>query len=121
MEVIIQYGYIVMFSASFPIAPLIALVMGMVELRVDAYKLTDIVRRPLPSGAQGIGNWLQIIRFLGFVGIFTNATIIVFTSTMLNVDNLETKWFIWVLICNVLYILKEAIAYFIPDVPRSHK
>jgi len=71
-----------MFSASFPLAPLIALIAGIIELRVDGYKLTDIVRRPLPSGSSGIGNWLQILRFLSFVGIFTNATIIVFTSTM---------------------------------------
>ena len=121
MEVVIQYGYIVMFSASFPLAPLIALIAGIIELRVDGYKLTDIVRRPLPSGSSGIGNWLQILRFLSFVGIFTNATIIVFTSTMVQVDELETKWFLWLIIINVLYVIKESLAYFIPDAPASHK
>ena len=121
MEIVIQYGYIVMFSASFPLAPLLCLLMGIIEVRVDAYKLTDLTRRPIPNQAHGIGNWMQILRFLSFAGIFTNATIIVFTSTMVKIDELEHKWFIWLIIVNALLILKVVIRYFVPEVPALHK
>jgi len=110
-----------MFSASFPLAPFIALVIGIVEVRVDGYKLTDISRRPIPFGSSGIGNWLEILRFLGTIGVLSNATIIVFTSTMLKIDELEHKWFIWLIIVNGLFIIKMVIKYLIPEVPALHK
>jgi len=110
-----------MFSASFPLAPFIALVMGIIEVRVDGYKLTDIARRPVPFGSSGIGNWLQILRFLSAVGILTNATIIVFTSTMVKIDELEHAWFIWLIIVAGLLILKVCIRYMIPEVTVLQK
>lgn len=121
MEMVIQYGYIVMWSASFPLAPIIAFLLNVIEIRVDGYKLTNIVRRPFPAGAKSIGLWLPIMRFLSFAGIFTNASIIVITSDMVQTPDEQTRWFVWVITVNGLYILKEWIAHVIPEVPSLYK
>ncbi len=49
---VIQYGFIVLFAAAFPLAPLLAAVNNMVEIRTDAIKLLRATVRPPYRGAQ---------------------------------------------------------------------
>ena len=46
----IQFGYVTLFVASFPLAPLFAFANNLIEIRVDAYKLC--VRRYDPRRRQ---------------------------------------------------------------------
>ena len=36
---VIQYGFITLFVAAFPLAPLFALINNIIEIRLDAYKM----------------------------------------------------------------------------------
>jgi hypothetical protein len=42
MELVIQYGYIVLFSAAFTLTPFLAFFLNLLEVRVDAYKLVNL-------------------------------------------------------------------------------
>ena len=42
----IQYGFVTLFVAAFPLAPLLALLNNVFEIRLDAYKYTTQMRRP---------------------------------------------------------------------------
>ncbi|VDM72779.1 unnamed protein product [Strongylus vulgaris] len=53
-EKIILFGTTMMFAALFPLAPLIALIIGLIDLRVDALRLLWLNRRPVPVLTQGI-------------------------------------------------------------------
>ncbi len=44
---VIQYGFVTLFVAAFPLAPLLALLNNVFEIRLDAYKYTTLMRRPL--------------------------------------------------------------------------
>lgn len=44
---VIQYGFVTLFVAAFPLAPLLALINNVFEVRLDAYKYTTQMRRPL--------------------------------------------------------------------------
>ncbi len=44
-----------LFAASFPLAPLIALLINMVDLKIDAKRLLWMYRRPVGRIAQDIG------------------------------------------------------------------
>lgn len=57
MELIVQYGYVVMFSSAFPLIPLFALILDIIEIRIDAFKLVNLHRRPFPEGTENIGYW----------------------------------------------------------------
>ena len=52
---VIQYGFVTIFVAAFPLAPFFALINNVIEIRVDAYKFVTQWRRPVAARAQDIG------------------------------------------------------------------
>lgn len=52
---VIQYGFVTLFVAAFPLAPLFALINNIAEIRLDAYKMVSQARRPLAERVEDIG------------------------------------------------------------------
>ncbi|XP_062862580.1 anoctamin-2b [Trichomycterus rosablanca] len=80
MEMIIQFGFVSLFVASFPLAPLFALLNNVIEIRLDAKKFVTELRRPDAVRAQDIGIWYNILNGLGKFSVLINAFVISFTS-----------------------------------------
>ncbi|XP_031702257.1 anoctamin-5-like isoform X2 [Anarrhichthys ocellatus] len=83
LEMVIQFGFITLFVASFPLAPLLALFNNILEIRVDAWKFTTQFRRPIASKARNIGAWQEILNGVAILSVVTNAFIMAFTSDMI--------------------------------------
>lgn len=83
LEMVIQFGFVTLFVASFPLAPLLALFNNLCEIRVDAWKFTTQSRRVVPEKAQDIGAWQPILQGVSILAVVTNAAIIAFTSDMI--------------------------------------
>ncbi|KAB5593947.1 hypothetical protein CTheo_2673 [Ceratobasidium theobromae] len=75
-EMVTQFGYVVVWSAAWPLAPLMALLNNWLELRSDAFKITAHNRRPLPQRVDTIGPWLEALGFITWVGALTNAALV---------------------------------------------
>ncbi|XP_029000044.1 anoctamin-1a isoform X2 [Betta splendens] len=80
MEMIIQFGMVTLFVASFPLAPLFALLNNIIEIRLDAKKFVKELRRPIAVKAKDIGIWYNLLRGLSKVAVIVNAFVIAFTS-----------------------------------------
>ncbi|XP_013873906.1 anoctamin-2b isoform X2 [Austrofundulus limnaeus] len=80
MEMIIQFGFVSLFVASFPLAPLFALLNNVIEIRLDAKKLVTELRRPVAARAKDIGIWYNILSGMGKLSVIINAFVISFTS-----------------------------------------
>nr|XP_058924176.1 anoctamin-1 isoform X8 [Kogia breviceps] len=80
MEMIIQFGFVTLFVASFPLAPLFALLNNIIEIRLDAKKFITELRRPVAVRAKDIGIWYNILRGIGKLAVIINAFVISFTS-----------------------------------------
>ncbi|XP_067850237.1 anoctamin-1a isoform X2 [Heptranchias perlo] len=80
MEMIIQFGFVTLFVASFPLAPLFALLNNVIEIRLDAKKFTRELRRPDAAKSKDIGIWYNILRGIGKLAVIINAFVIAFTS-----------------------------------------
>ncbi|XP_044311230.1 anoctamin-4 [Varanus komodoensis] len=80
LEMILQFGFITIFVAAFPLAPLLALLNNIIEIRLDAYKFVTQWRRPLASRAKDIGIWYGILEGIGILSVITNAFVIAVTS-----------------------------------------
>uniref|UniRef100_A0A8C2B7N4 Anoctamin n=1 Tax=Cyprinus carpio TaxID=7962 RepID=A0A8C2B7N4_CYPCA len=83
LEMVIQFGFVTLFVASFPLAPLLALFNNLCEIRIDAWKYTTQSRRAVPEKAQDIGAWQPILQGVAILAVATNAAIIAFTSDMI--------------------------------------
>ncbi|XP_062861317.1 anoctamin-1 [Trichomycterus rosablanca] len=80
MEMIIQYGFVTLFVASFPLAPVFALLNNVIEIRLDAAKFVTEIRRPDAVRAKEIGIWYNILSGISKFAVITNAFVISFTS-----------------------------------------
>ncbi|TNN01044.1 hypothetical protein fugu_012290 [Takifugu bimaculatus] len=77
---VIQFGFVTLFVASFPLAPLFALLNNIIEIRLDAKKFVTELRRPVGARAKDIGIWYNILRGVAKVAVIINAFVISFTS-----------------------------------------
>ncbi|KIH66690.1 hypothetical protein ANCDUO_02983 [Ancylostoma duodenale] len=125
-EKIILFGTTMMFAALFPLAPLIALIIGLIDLRIDALRLLWLNRRPIPVMASGIGIWLPILYFLQYAAVMTNAFIIAFTSDFCSnffsdvmYCDVKNRFLIVIVFQNMVFILKYVFQSIIPTVPAS--
>ena len=84
-EMVIQFGYVTLFAAAFPIASLASLVNNMFEIRTDAVNLLKFSQRPPYQGAEDIGSWQKILEIQSMVAVLTNCCIVGFTSATLKV------------------------------------
>ncbi|CAH1965740.1 unnamed protein product [Acanthoscelides obtectus] len=77
---VLQYGFVTIFVAAFPLAPFFALLNNILEMRLDAQKLLTYYRRPVSQRVKDIGVWYRILDSIGKLSVVTNAFIIAFTS-----------------------------------------
>ncbi|XP_073346623.1 anoctamin-7 isoform X2 [Pagrus major] len=83
LEMVIQFGFITIFVAACPLAPLFALINNWIEIRLDAQKFVTEYRRPVVERAQDIGIWFPIMQFITHIAVLSNAFLIAFTSSFL--------------------------------------
>ncbi|XP_007443076.1 anoctamin-7-like [Python bivittatus] len=83
LEMVLQFGFITIFVAACPLAPLFALLNNWVEIRLDAQKFVCEYRRPVTERAQGIGIWFHILEVITHFAVISNAFLIAFTSDFL--------------------------------------
>ncbi|XP_050413809.1 anoctamin-7 isoform X2 [Patella vulgata] len=83
LEMVLQFGFITIFVAAFPLAPLFALLNNWVEIRLDASKFVSETRRPVAERAKNIGVWYTILDSLAQLAVISNSFLIAFTSEFL--------------------------------------
>jgi hypothetical protein len=83
-KIVVQFGFLLLFSCAFPIAPLFALVNNLIEVRADAKRMLTSHQRPVTLRAKDIGLWQKIIELVVHLSIIVNGTIIAFGSDWFN-------------------------------------
>lgn len=76
----LQYGFITMFVAAFPLGPLFALINVIIEIRVDAINFLCHFRRPDVARVEDIGAWYNVLETITKVSVLVNAFVLAFTS-----------------------------------------
>jgi anoctamin-7 len=81
---VLQFGFITIFVAAFPLAPLFALLNNWVEIRLDAQKFVCETRRPVADRAQDIGVWFTILDSMAQLAVISNVIIFLDLLVILN-------------------------------------
>jgi hypothetical protein len=115
-EMILNYGYVTLFVVAFPASPLFCYLNNVMELHVDAFKMT-FFRRPFPDKAEDIGAWFYFVEVMTTTAIIINGAMVFFTSELLDSYSFSTR-FIWFFCTeHLLLIAKRLVEEMIPDMP----
>eukprot|EP00604_Paraphysomonas_vestita_P003315 CAMPEP_0174820228 /NCGR_PEP_ID=MMETSP1107-20130205/3919_1 /TAXON_ID=36770 /ORGANISM="Paraphysomonas vestita, Strain GFlagA" /LENGTH=426 /DNA_ID=CAMNT_0016035151 /DNA_START=1028 /DNA_END=2308 /DNA_ORIENTATION=- len=116
-EMMIQFGYTTMFVAAFPLATVMSFINNYIEMRVDAWKLCQISRRPEPRSAEDIGTWQTILQIMSIFAVLVNSGIIAFTGTYTENYRWSVRVWIFITFAAGVLVTNILISIFIPDVP----
>jgi len=101
LELVIQFGFVTIFVSAFPLAPLLALINNVFEIRLDAKKMLLNFKRPVAQRfvhifmlqscnvcssivrVKNIGIWYTILDAIGKLSVFTNSMILAFTTDII--------------------------------------
>lgn len=59
----IQFGFVTLFVAAFPLAPLFALLNNIIEIRADADKFVTQIRRPVADKELSLGTQETVLMY----------------------------------------------------------
>ncbi|XP_065366433.1 anoctamin-6 isoform X2 [Calliphora vicina] len=83
LEMVLQFGFITLFGLAFPLAPLLALINNIFEVRLDAIKMLKFIRRPIAQRANDIGVWMGIMTVVTKIAVASCAMIIAFSTNLI--------------------------------------
>lgn len=83
LQLVIQYGYIVMFSTALPILPVLALLSSKVDEAADMYKFS-MSRRPVNEDMSNASTWAMCLEVINSAGVATNAFLLCEVSEYLS-------------------------------------
>lgn len=123
LEVSVQYGFVTLFAVAFPLAPLLAWIIGILEYQVAREKLIFRSRRPLPSGARDIGKWYDVMETITSLAIVTNAAILSFTLRAFEDYKFvgHNPFIPFFIILTALYIIRMISRAIFPKLPERYE
>lgn len=102
-EMVLQFGYLSLFSVVWPLTAVSFLVNDWVELRADAIKICVEMQRPTPWRADTIGPWLDSLGFLTWMGsLTTSALVYLFSNDGLGPDGHPSSIKCWALLLSMM-------------------
>ena len=103
-EMVVQFGYLALFSVVWPLTAVSFLVNNWIELRSDAVKICVEMQRPIPYRADSIGPWLDSLGFLTWAGsISTAALVYLFSNDGLGPDGTPSDIKGWALLLTIFF------------------
>ena len=124
MELWLQFGHVFLFSSVYPLASFFALVNCLLSLKIDAWKLCKLMRKPTPRGVRDIGAWSMAFGVTSVISVMTNLTLL---SLDKDVQAFAPEWSSrdWILMFvffeHVLLLIRVIIEISISDVPKKVK
>ena len=103
-EMVVQFGYLSLFSVVWPLTPVSFIVNNWIELRSDAVKICVEMQRPSPLRADSIGPWLDSLSFLTWLGSVTTAALVyLFSNDGLGPDGTPATIKGWTLLLTIFF------------------
>ncbi|XP_014249776.1 anoctamin-10 [Cimex lectularius] len=121
LELFVQFGYVFLFSAVYPMAAFWAYVNNFFEMGLDAYKLCNFYQRPMARKVKDTGAWQRLFKALCALSVMTNCLLLSLSPALRDAapSFSETSWFLnFVILEHILLALRQILHYAIPDKPE---
>ena len=110
-------GLVSMFTLGLYLTPLLGAGEVLLQIRVDAYKLTALSQRPDPTPAESVGSWGVLMESMGLLAVYCNAGIIVATTKSFHAYSSLQRVIVFFVVEQCLLALKLAVHAYIDDEP----
>lgn len=120
LEMLVQMGYVVLFSAAFPLAGLCALANNLLEIRSDAFKLAHVHQRPFGQRVANIGTWQNALGLLGLAAVIVNCALIGLSGQVSRLwPGLTSTQTVILIVAleHVMLGLRSALTWILPELP----
>jgi len=117
-EILLLYGYTVLFIVAAPWVPLIALISIVVECFLDQKKLILYYRRPTPQPAANNEPWDTAFDVFGFLAVLTNAALFIFSGHTFDKWMHSQKIMLFLCIEFSTILLRIFVSVMLPAIPR---
>ena len=114
---VLQMGLVSMFTLGLYLTPLLGAGEVLLQIRVDAYKLTALSQRPDPTPAESVGSWGVLMESMGLLAVYCNAGIIVATTKSFHAYSSLQRVIVFFVVEQCLLALKLAVHAYIDDEP----
>lgn len=116
-DVFFQFAYINLFSIIVPVLSIASLIENLVKIRVDAYKLCYLLRRPHAEQAEDTGFWAETMELMVYVGIYMNAALVTMSFPDVQTYSLAYRTIVFLAVSQLLVVYVMFIQYWIPSEP----
>ena len=121
-------GYVMLFSAAFPLAPVLATLSTAIELRTHALKLLHGHQRPFAECIDDILTWDEVLGCLSFLAVVTNCAVLACTSRALEHEFFGTlgatttnRFFLAIGLEHAIFLLRKLFDFAVPKMPLRLK
>lgn len=83
-QIVISFTTLVLFAPVVPFLYMMMFLMGVVSLNAKKYEIIYFSKRTLPIKVKSIGNWINVIRIIGVIGVFTNIGLVVYVRKVIT-------------------------------------
>ncbi|GMF24069.1 unnamed protein product [Phytophthora lilii] len=120
-ELMVQFGYVTLYSPVFPLAAAFAWLNNTIESRSDLLKLVNRhgYQRPIAQHARGIGVWEKVLVSFAGVAVVVNCALV----WTYELDEMLPSWtdlqrFAFIVACeHVIFVIKAWLNWAVPEVP----
>ncbi|KAJ7997799.1 hypothetical protein DPEC_G00215870 [Dallia pectoralis] len=122
IELLVQFGYLSLFSCVYPLTAVFLLINNVMEIRGDAYKICKLFRKPFSAPVSNLGVWQTAFEVLGFVSVMSNCWLLLLSPRVQEFcleGRISSKNILLfaILVEHVLILFKMVLAFMIPDEP----
>lgn len=116
MQVLLPLGFVVLFGSALPLGSVLCLTLFGFGMRMDAWKLTTVFRRPFPDSAKS-ENWVwqDIIEKFMYIGEVTNIGLICFCLPPFEHWNENEQLLLFFIFLSLASCMKRCVAPFFPE------
>lgn len=82
-QMVTQFGYLALFAPACSLAPLLAFVNNVTEIRTDAWAVCNLSQRPTWKSVDSIGAWATVLKALAVVAVIVNSTMVFFVGSQM--------------------------------------
>lgn len=119
---LVQMGYVVLFSSAFPLAAICALANNLLEIRSDAFKLVNVHQRPFGQRVANIGTWQSAVSFLSLAAVMVNCALIGLSGQVSRLwPGLTAAQTILLIVAleHIMLLLRSALTWLLPELPSQ--